>query len=112
MKFHRIDEEHLISLLCKPEGVNTCPAPDINNDGWRCREMARKNCFGCAVSPVPLGRRKAAATPGFSNNALGFPEEGPSSPPHCVAQSFSACVSYVIIMTRAIVTMHIFTNLG
>ena len=81
MKFHGIDEVDLISLLRKPEGVNTCPAPGHLKRALALTADREQELLGCGLSPVRLRRMKAVATPGFSNNVLGFLAEGPSSPP-------------------------------
>jgi hypothetical protein len=56
MKFHGIDQMHLIPLLREPESVNTGPASNIENNGWRRRKLASEDCLGTKPLKLTLTR--------------------------------------------------------
>jgi hypothetical protein len=56
MKFYQIDEVHLVSALCKREGIDTSPTSDVKDNGWRRRKMASENRFGAKSLQLTLGR--------------------------------------------------------
>jgi hypothetical protein len=82
MKFHGIDQVHLIPLLREPESVDTCPASNIENNGWRWRKLASENYLGTKSLKLTLTPMKASAIHDLSSNVLeSLAEVGSSSPP-------------------------------